>query len=366
MPERLTRLDMLAADGLIADPHDAELVDVARRYAVAITSEMAAIIDRADPADPIAAQFVPTVAESEIAAGENDDPIGDRVHSPVPGIVHRYGDRVLLKAAAVCPVYCRFCFRRAMVGPDNGEPLGDAALAAAIAYIAATSSIFEVIVTGGDPLMLSPRRIAEISSRLGDVAHVQVVRWHSRVPVVAPELIDADRLAALVCGGKAVYVAVHANHPREFTQAAKAALARLANAGVVLVGQSVLLKGVNDADDVLADLMRAFVANRVRPYYVHMLDAAPGTAHFRVPLARAQALVRGLRGHVSGLCQPTLVVDIPGGAGKVNATPCDVVVDGAGVTSLIDRDGHRHRYSDGDGDGCDEECDGGASSARRD
>ncbi|MGH6818393.1 MAG: lysine-2,3-aminomutase-like protein, partial [Methylovirgula sp.] len=233
------------------------------------------------------------------------------------GIVHRYPDRVLLKLLHVCPVYCRFCFRRETVGPGSAVYLSAAALDRAFAYIAAHAEIFEVILTGGDPLILSLRRLADILARLAEIEHVAVVRIHTRVPVAAPALVT-DALAELLRDAdKPVYVALHANHPRELTPAARAACARLVDAGIPMLSQTVLLRGVNDNLEVLAELMRAFVRARVKPYYLHHPDLARGTSHFRVSIAEGQALVRALRGRISGICQPQYVLDIPGGFGKV-------------------------------------------------
>ena len=316
----LRSIDALIAKGL-ADPAGRAALDaVAARYAVAVTPAMAGLIDPADPADPIARQFVPTARELEAAPQERADPIGDAAHSPVEGVVHRYPDRALLKLVHACPVYCRFCFRREMVGPGGDALTGDR-LEAALAYLAAHPEIWEVIMTGGDPLILSPRRIRAVTARLAAIAHIKVARWHSRVPMVQPERITAEFARALRVPGKASYIAIHANHPREFTGEARLALARLADAGHVLISQSVLLKGVNADPDTLAALMRAFVENRVKPYYLHHPDLAPGTGHFRLSLDEGQALVKSLRGHLSGLCQPTYILDIPGGAGKVPVGP---------------------------------------------
>jgi lysine 2,3-aminomutase len=320
----------------IADLADAGLVPragldesqrVAARYAVAVTPDMVHLIDRADPADPIARQFVPDARELAHSADEESDPLGEERLSPVPGLVHRYADRVLLKLTHVCPVYCRFCFRRETVGPGGAQALAGPALEAALAYIAATPAIWEVILTGGDPFMLSPRRIAEVTRRLGAIGHVKVLRWHTRVPVAEPRRVTPQLVEALKAGG-AVYVAIHANHPRELTEAACAACARLADAGIPLLGQTVLLKGVNDDAETLAALMRALVAARVKPYYLHHLDRAPGTRHFRTSIAEGQALMRALRGRLSGLAQPTYVLDIPGGHGKVPLTPSHLGPDG--------------------------------------
>jgi lysine 2,3-aminomutase len=286
---------------------------------------------------------VPDVAELVTTPDEREDPIGDLSHSPAEGIVHRYPDRVLLKAVHVCPVYCRFCFRREMVGPQGLGTLTRPELDAAVGYIAAHPGIWEVILTGGDPLVLSPRRLQEILRQLAAVPHVKIVRFHTRVPVVEPERIDEEMIAALKSSGKTTYLAVHANHPRELTDAAGKALARLADSGIVLISQSVLLRGVNDNVETLADLMKAFVENRVKPYYLHHADLAPGTSHFRVGIEEGQALVAALRGRISGLAQPTYVLDIPGGHGKADIGAASIS-RGDGCFTVRDWQGGEHKY----------------------
>lgn len=339
--------DLIEAGLLPARGHE-EAARVAERYAVAVTPAMAALIDAADPADPIARQFIPSARELDSHPAELADPIGDGAHSPVKGVVHRYPDRALLKIASVCPVYCRFCFRREMVGPALGEILSASDLAAALEYIRATPTIWEVILTGGDPFVLSPRRIAEATGALGAIPHVKILRWHTRVPVVAPDRVTDDLVAALKSGaGKAVYIAVHANHPRELTEAARAACARLADGGLSLVSQTVLLKGVNDSVETLEALMRAFVEARVKPYYLHHPDLAPGTAHFRLSIAEGQALMRALRGRLSGLAQPTYVLDVPGGHGKVPIGPEYVSGGEDGEWAVADPRGRDHIYEGG-------------------
>lgn len=303
---------------------DDPLTDVARRYPVAITPAVAALIDTAGPDDPIAAQFLPDARELITTPEELADPIGDHPKSPLEGIVHRYPDRVLLKATHLCAVYCRFCFRREMVGPGKTAPLSADALARAIDYIRARPEIFEVIVTGGDPFTLASAKVAALSQALAAIPHVQVIRWHTRGPVVAPEKVTDAFVQALKAPGKAVYVALHANHARELTPAACAAIARLVDAGIPMLSQTVLLRGVNDTVEALEALMRAFVANRVKPYYLHHPDLAPGTGHFRLSIEEGQALVRALKIRASGLCQPTYVLDIPGGHGKAPLTPAHV------------------------------------------
>ena len=312
--------DLLAA-GLVSSDALPALERVAARYAVTVTPAMAALIDPRDPHDPIARQFTPQPFELDATAEERADPIGDAAHSPTAGVVHRYPDRVLLTLTHTCAVYCRFCFRREVVGPNGAGVLSAAELDAAVAYIAARPEIWEVILTGGDPLVLSARRLGEALGRLQAIDHVKIVRIHTRVPVVDPDAVTAERVGALRLEGKATYVVLHANHPRELTPAARAACARLVDAGVPLLSQSVLLRGVNDDPATLEALMRAFVETRIKPYYLHHADLAPGTAPFRTTLAEGQRLMRNLRGRVSGLCQPTYVLDIPGGHGKVPVGP---------------------------------------------
>jgi lysine 2,3-aminomutase len=311
----------LVAEGLAPAAALPALERVAARYAVAITPDLVELIDKTDPDDPIARQFVPAAAELEVQPGENADPIGDHPHSPVPGIVHRYPDRVLFKLVHVCAVYCRFCFRREMVGPGKDNALSEAAYRAAIDYIRSHPEIWEVILTGGDPLMLSPRRTSEIMAELAAIDHVKIIRFHTRVPVADPARVSAEMVAALKVAGATTWVALHANHARELTGEARAACARLVDAGIPMVSQSVLLRGVNDNIAALSDLMRAFVECRIKPYYLHHGDLAPGTVHLRTTLAEGQDLMRQLRGRVSGLCQPDYVIDIPGGAGKSPVGP---------------------------------------------
>ncbi len=332
-PSALVEARLTGADRLAA------LEQVAARYAVAITPAMADLIDPADPNDPIARQFVPDARELERRPEENPDPIGDEAHSPLEGVVHRYPDRVLLKLVNACAIYCRFCFRREMVGPGRGG-LSPQALAAALDYIGAHPEIWEVILTGGDPLLISARRLQDVVTRLAAISHVKVIRVHTRVPVVAPERISAALIRALRTR-KATFVVIHANHPRELTKRARAACARFIDAGIPMLSQSVLLRGVNDDVETLGGLMRALVECRIKPYYLHHADLAPGTGHLRTSIAEGQGLMRGLRGRYSGLCQPTYVLDIPGGFGKSPIGPSYLSEDGAVVE---DFNGRRHCY----------------------
>jgi lysine 2,3-aminomutase len=224
--------------------------------------------------------------------------------------------------------------------------LSAAEFAAALDYVGAHPGVWEVILTGGDPLILSSRRIGEATRALAAIPHVKTLRWHTRLPIAAPERVTKAMARALIAGGKTTVVAVHANHPRELTEAARSACRRLSAEGAMLVSQSVLLKGVNDDPETLIELMRAFVEAGVKPYYLHHGDLAPGTAHWRVPIARGQELMRLLRGRLSGLATPTYMLDIPGGRGKVPIGPQWVQSDGDGTHVVTDPRGATHLYVD--------------------
>lgn len=335
----------LADAGFIAAA--ADLARVEAQFAISLSRPLAALIDQNDPHDPIAKQFLPDRAELVTTPEERGDPIGDHVRSPLEGLVHRYPDRVLLKIINVCPVYCRFCFRREMVGPGRATHLAPDAVDAALAYVADHKEIFEVILTGGDPLLLSVRRLGDLIARLATINHVAVLRIHTRVPVAEPGLVTEELVACLKQARQTVYVALHANHPRELTDDARAACARLVDAGIPMLSQSVLLRGVNDDVETLTELMRGFVAARVKPYYLHHPDLARGTSHFRLSIEEGQALVRQLRGRLSGLCQPQYVLDIPGGFGKVPLGQSFVTKTGEAYR-IEDFCGAPHSYPPGD------------------
>jgi len=318
LPRRTLRsADDIVDAGFVAPAQRDAVAAVAERYAVAIPPALAALIGDAD--DPLGRQFVPDPAELITAPHESADPIADETLSPIRGIVHRYPDRALLKPLLACPVYCRFCFRREQVGPDGGV-LTEPELAACYGWLRARPAITEVILTGGDPLMLSPRRLGAILAELAAIPHVRTLRVHTRVPVADPARVTSA-LAAELETETPLWLVLHANHAREFTDAARAALRRIGRAGVPLLGQSVLLRGVNDSVAALEALFRAMLAARVKPYYLHQLDPAPGTARFHVPVEEGRRLLAGLRGRVTGLAWPTYVWDRPGGAGKVPLGP---------------------------------------------
>lgn len=312
-----------------------------------ITPEMHDLIVPGDRHDPIAAQFIPDPREEIILPQEVSDPVGDYTHAPLKALVHRHDNRVLLKATMVCAVYCRFCFRREMIGP-NGDTITQSDLDEALEYIAAHPEITEVILTGGDPLVLSPKKLQSLMQRLGAIPHLRWVRLHSRVPVVSPGKISPDMLAALKSAGKPVLLAIHANHPREFTPAARAALADFADSGIVLLGQSVLLKGINDTAPVLAELLETMMVNRIKPYYLHHPDLTAGTSHFRLSFEEGMALMAAIQPLVSGVCIPQYTLDIPGGVTKIAITPDTVraVPGRPGAYELRDPMGKVHDYED--------------------
>lgn len=319
---------------------------VGRRYAVGMTDHVAGTIKGPAASDPVARQYVPQIQELQILPEEMPDPIGDAAHSPVRGIVHRYPDRVLFSPVSVCAVYCRYCFRREKVGKAEGV-LKPVERAAALDYIRSHPEIWEVILTGGDPLVLSPRQLGEIMAALSGIAHVRVVRLHSRVPIADPARVTEALTEAMKQAGKPVYLAVHINHAQEITDEVRAALALLHGAGINLLSQSVLLRGVNDDAATLEALFRALVEMNVKPYYLHHPDLAPGTSHFRLPIAEGQAIMRQLQGRLSGIALPTYMLDIPGGMGKIPLTPCSLEALEEGGYEVLDYKGGRHIYAPG-------------------
>ncbi len=345
-PRTVRTTDALIERGLL-DAADRDAIEqVTRQFAVAITPSVLETIATGDSEYGVARQYVPSAAENTISPDELDDPIGDARHAPLRGIIHRYPDRVLLNAIQTCAVYCRFCFRREQVGPHN-KALSAQELDGALRYIREHDAIWEVILSGGDPLMLPADKLTRIAQALVDIPHVKVMRLHTRVPTAAPERVTDAMVAALRIMTP-TYVAVHVNHPDELTTDVRAACAKLADAGIPLLGQTVLLRQINDRADILERLFRGLVELRIRPYYLHVGDKAKGTAHFRTGIAAGQELMRDLRGEISGLCQPTLVLDIPGGYGKMPVGP-SYVEQGPDGCHVTDFQGVRHAYQDDDG-----------------
>ncbi|WP_174802745.1 lysine-2,3-aminomutase-like protein [Martelella limonii] len=341
----ITDTEALVDRGLVARDAAGDIASVVENFRVRIPSHILHAIDSVAADDPIARQYVPDTRELAAYDGEMGDPIGDGTYERAKGVTHRYPDRVLLKPTHACQVYCRFCFRRETVGEPEAA-LDRAELAEALDYIRGDSEIWEVILSGGDPLVLSDRRLRDLMQALGAIEHVAVIRIHTRAPLVTPERITEDLVSSLKAAGKTVNIVLHVNHPRELSAEVRLGLARLADGGIPLFAQTVLLKAINDDAETLKSLFRTLVANRVKPYYLHHLDKARGVSHFAVPIARGQALMRTLQGSISGLCLPTYVLDIPGGEGKAPIGPSYLEETGDGEYRVTDYRGGKHAYSD--------------------
>lgn len=337
-------LGELQASGLATPAQVHDLAGVVENFNLRLSPHVQSLIKTPDVNDPLYAQYVPSTLELIKTPGEMIDPIGDAAHEKIKGITHRYPDRVLLKPTHTCQVYCRFCFRREKVGQAD-EALNATELAAAIDYIRSHPEIWEVILSGGDPLVLSDRRLAALLADISTIQHVQVIRIHTRSPVADPSRIGEGLIEALKVR-PAVYVVVHVNHANEISSDVKQGFARLVNAGIPLLSQSVLLKGVNNSIEALSALLKALVALRVKPYYLHHLDKAKGTEHFRCSIAEGQRLMRGLRGQVSGLCLPTYMLDIPGGHGKIPIGPSYLQSFESGTYQVSDFRSVSHSYID--------------------
>lgn len=288
-------------------------------FRMAITPYYASLIDRGDPACPIRRQAVPSPHELRRRPAEMVDPLAEDANSPVPGIIHRYPDRVLFVVTDQCAMYCRHCTRRRFVG-HNDRPATLAHLERGIAYIRSHEEVRDVLVSGGDPLLLSEARLDWLLGRLRAIPHVEVIRIGTRVPAVLPMRVT-DALCRVISRHHPVYINVHFNHPRELTPEAARACAALADAGVPLGNQTVLLRGINDCPTVMKRLMHGLLKMRVRPYYLYQCDMSVGLEHFRTPISTGIEMMELLRGHTSGLAVPTFVVDAPGGGGKVPIGP---------------------------------------------
>jgi lysine 2,3-aminomutase len=302
------------------------------------------LIDWSDPSDPLRRQILPLPDEQTILPDDLSDPIGDESHSPVPGLVHRYPDRALLLLTTACAVHCRFCFRREFVGvpartlrPDHFE--------AALAYLASHPDVWEIILSGGDPLVFPDAYLTSVLRRLRAIPHLRVIRIHSRTPAVLPFRLTPE-LAELLRQFAPLYLVVHVNHPREVSPDFVRHVGYLVDRGIPVLSQSVLLRGVNDDVATLADLFRRLVEARIKPYYLHQLDRAPGTNQFRVPIADGLRLMQALRGNLSGLCLPTYMLDIPGGQGKVPLTPQYVHLRAPHLYDVVNHKGERFTYQE--------------------
>lgn len=320
--------------------NDNDMLRVSERYPVRLTDYYASLIK--NPEDAIGKQCLPDMRELEDSS-QCPDPLDETSLSPVPGLIHRYPDRVVLLVSNRCAVYCRFCMRKRMVGSGDA-PMGEADFHAALDYIAAHNEIHDVILSGGDPLMLDDGSLATILSGLRAIPHVSIIRIGTRVPATLPARITPE-LCSLLKQYHPLYINTHFNHPAELTGESTRACALLADAGIPLGNQTVLLRGVNDSVETMRSLMTGLLVLRVKPYYLHQMDLVQGTAHFRTSVRTGLEIIRGLRGHISGLAVPHYVIDLPGGKGKVAILPDDVEIEG-NTLHLRTYTGERVTYQD--------------------
>ena len=311
---------------------------------MAITPYYISLIDPNNPDCPVRKQAVPTAKETYQSPADLLDPLHEDEDSPVPGLTHRYPDRVLLLITDMCSMYCRHCTRRRFAGQKDAESAVDR-IDRAIEYIAKTPQVRDVLLSGGDALMVSDERLEYIISRLRQIPHVEIVRIGSRTPVVCPQRIT-DNLVNMLKKYHPIWLNTHFNHPQEVTKEATEACARLANAGIPLGNQTVLLRGVNDCVNTMKKLMHELVKMRVRPYYIYQCDLSMGIEHFRTPVSKGLEIIEGLRGHTSGYAVPTFVVDAPGGGGKTPVMPQYVVSQSPGRVVLRNFEGVITTYTE--------------------
>jgi lysine 2,3-aminomutase len=304
-------------------PEEIAGLSAPEHFHVDVTPYIASLMDPDDPACPIRRQVVPTSQELVPFEAEMADSLGEDAHSPVPGLVHRYPDRALMLVTTQCASYCRFCTRSRLVG-DARAQFNTATFERQLAYIAGTPEIRDVLISGGDPLTLALPVLERLLQRLSDIPHVEVIRIGSRVPIFLPQRVTDD-LTAMLAKYHPLWMNIHVNHPKEITPESETALRRLANAGIPLGSQTVLMAGINDCPNVMLALVHTLVRNRVRPYYLYQCDLVHGAGHFRTPVAKGLEIMESLRGHTSGFAIPTFVIDAPEGGGKVPVLPNYVI-----------------------------------------
>ena len=313
-------------------------------FRVAITPYYLSLIEENNPFDPVRLQAIPRIDETHISLYDMDDPLNEDIDSPTPGLTHRYPDRVLFMTTDQCAMYCRHCTRRRKAG-ETDAALPDEQINKAIAYIKNTPQIRDVILSGGDPLTLSDERLDSILERLYQIEHIDIIRIGSRIPVVLPQRIT-DNLINVLKKYPPIWFNTHFNHPNEFTPEARFALAKLADNGIILGNQSVLLRNINDHVDVMKNLVHHLVKNRVRPYYIYQCDLSNGIEHFRTPVSKGIEIIESLRGHTSGFCVPTFVVDAPGGGGKIPVMPNYLISSTPNKVILRNYEGFVSAYSE--------------------
>lgn len=312
------------------------------RLAMAITPYFFSLIDKDDPNCPIRKQAIPRIEELTVSKEEMVDPCGEDSHSPVPGLVHRYPDRVLLIVTDSCAMYCRYCTRNRLVG-EEAPPMSIERFERAFEYIRSTRSIRDVLISGGDPLMLKTDHLEYYIKRLRSISHVDMIRIGTRVPVTLPMRVDSE-LVAMLKRYHPMFLSIHFSHPREITLEVKKACTMLADAGIPLGSQTVLLKGINDRPSIMKRLFHSLLKIRVRPYYLYQCDLAVGTAHFRTPVSAGIKIIEKLGGHTTGYAVPTFVIDAPGGGGKIPVGPAYTIAHEKGKVTLRNYEGKVFEY----------------------
>ncbi len=323
---------------------EAVFSDAAFSFRMAITPYYLSLIDHTNPMDPVRLQSIPRIQESYVSASDMSDPLHEDGDAPVPGMTHRYPDRVLLLLTDQCAMYCRHCTRRRKAG-EHDAPMPKENVDRAIDYIREHKEVRDVVLSGGDPLTLGDERLDEILSKLSKIDHLDIVRLGTRTPVVLPMRFTPSLMAVLK-KYPFVWLNTHYNHPQEISETAAKALATIAETGLPMGNQSVLLKGINDHVDVMKALVHKLVRNRVRPYYIYQCDLSEGIGHFRTPIAKGIEIIESLRGHTSGLCVPTYVVDAPGGGGKIPVMPNYVISQMPGRVILRNYEGFITSYTE--------------------
>lgn len=342
LKNRITSLSALEQHVELCEEERAGVLLSGNKLAMAITPHFFNLIDKNDPDCPIRRQVIPRIEETLTDPAEMSDPCGEDSHMPVPGLVHRYPDRVLFLVTDRCAAYCRYCTRSRVVSGVSEQRL-ETQWEAAFDYLEKTPSVRDVLISGGDALLFSDARLDRLLSRLHAIPHIQFVRIGSRIPIFLPQRITPE-LCAILKKYHPLFISIHANHPKELTSEVRDALGRLADSGIVMGNQSVLLSGVNDSVDIQKELVQKLLMCRVRPYYLYQCDLIEGSSHLRTSLQKGIDIIEGLRGHTSGYAIPQFVIDGPGGGGKIPINPDYVINHDDGGITLRNYEGKRFHY----------------------
>jgi lysine 2,3-aminomutase len=345
---RITEPAMLEAMLKLADEEKSALTHSGRRFPVSITPYYASLLDRENPLHPLRRTVVPVIREHAICPAEKEDPLEEEHDSPVPGLVHRYPDRVLFLVTEFCSTYCRYCTRSRIVGNGRSSLPQTARWEEAIHYIESNPSVRDVLLSGGDPLTLPDASLEWLLSRLRRIPHVEFLRIGTKAPVVLPQRVTPS-LVRILKRFHPLWMSIHFTHPEELTPETTQACERLADGGIPLGSQTVLLSGINDDVSVLRKLVHGLLRTRVKPYYLYQCDPISGSSHFRTPVERGIEMIEGLRGHTTGYGVPSYVIDAPGGGGKIPLLPEYLVGREGGDLLLRNYEGKIYRYPDPEG-----------------